>query len=280
MIQNHALQDWQCLVSGNLDNKPIFSLIDTGSSISLLDGQLYYSLSLVPLLQPIPFSVSGADGKPQIALRKTFVSIAIDSDIFWVQLVVTKNILLPVVLGIDFLQTHVGVISFPTNQLYLTNPSPKPNDSHINTNHTHNTHTPPMHTRNTYHLHPRTFVHSNQPYHMIITEPVTIPPRRNAIMIITEPVTIPPRRNTIMTIPCDLPVPENTYSSHLNSILLNNQFIMHLLQSMLKMTLTSAFYQPQWPRSCYPEAQLCWSHGKSPRIRPTYVLRKHFPRIS
>ena len=161
------------------------------------------------------------------------------------QLVVTKNILLPVVLGIDFLQTHVGVISFPTNQLYLTNPSPKPNDSPINTNHTHNTHTPPMHTRSTYHPNPRTFVHSNQPYHIIITEPVTIPPRRNAIMIITEPVTIPPRRNTIMTIPCDLPVPEITYSSHLNSILLNNQFIMHLLQSNLKMTLTSAFYQPQ-----------------------------------
>ena len=57
VIQNHALQDQQCLVSGNLDNKPITILIDTGSSISLLDEQFYYSLSSVSSLQPIPFSV-------------------------------------------------------------------------------------------------------------------------------------------------------------------------------------------------------------------------------
>ena len=58
VIQNHALQDWQCLVSANLDNKHITVLIDTGFSISLLDEQLYYLLSLVPPLQPILFSIS------------------------------------------------------------------------------------------------------------------------------------------------------------------------------------------------------------------------------
>ena len=63
VIQHHALQDQECLVSGSLDNKPITILIDTGSSISLLDKQLYYSLSSVPPLQPLPFSVSGADDK-------------------------------------------------------------------------------------------------------------------------------------------------------------------------------------------------------------------------
>ena len=58
---------------------------------------------------------------------------------FQVQLVVTRNILLPVVLGIDFLQTHGGNINFPTNQLYLTNSSPKPADQPINANRIHNT---------------------------------------------------------------------------------------------------------------------------------------------
>ena len=82
VIQNHALQDRQCLVSGSLDNKPIFILIDTSSSISLMDEQLYFSLSLVPPLQPIPFSVSGTDNKPLIALGKTVISIAIDDAIF------------------------------------------------------------------------------------------------------------------------------------------------------------------------------------------------------
>ena len=42
VIQYHALQDWQCLISGSLDNKPIMILTDTGSSISLLDEQLCY----------------------------------------------------------------------------------------------------------------------------------------------------------------------------------------------------------------------------------------------
>ena len=118
----------QCLVSGTLDHKPITILINTGSSISVLDEQLYCSLFFVPLLQPIQFSVSGAgaDDRPLIALGITSLSIAIDDNTFQVQLVLTRNILFPVVLGINFLQTHGGIISFPTNQLYLTNSSPNP----------------------------------------------------------------------------------------------------------------------------------------------------------
>ena len=84
-----------------------------------MDEQLYYSLSLVAPLQPILFS----HDTPLIALGKTVTSIAIDDATFRVQLVVTRNILFPVVLGIDFLRTHGGIISFPTNQLYLTNSS-------------------------------------------------------------------------------------------------------------------------------------------------------------
>ena len=193
MIQNHALQDQQCLVSGSLDNKPITILTDTSSSISLLDEQLYYSLSSVPPLQPLSFSVSGADDKPLIMLGKTFISIAIDKDTFQVQLVVTRNILFPVVLGIDFLQTHGGIMNFPTNQLYLTNPSPKPTDPPINANHIHNTYTPPIHTPNTYHSSSRLTVHPNPSYHVV-----------NA-----APVSIPTRTNTIMTIPCTLPRSKN-----------------------------------------------------------------------
>ena len=117
VIQNYALQDRQCLVSGSLDDKPITILIDTCSSVSPLDEQLYYSLSFVPPLQPIQFSVSGADDKPLIALGTATLSIAIDDNTFRVQLVVTRNILFSVVLGINFLQTHDGIISFPTNQL-------------------------------------------------------------------------------------------------------------------------------------------------------------------
>ena len=86
-------------------------MIDTGSFISLLDEQLYCSLSFVLLLQPIQFSVSGADDRPLIALGITSLSIAIDDDTFQVQLVITRNVLFSVVLGIDFLQRHGGIIS-------------------------------------------------------------------------------------------------------------------------------------------------------------------------
>ena len=188
VIQNLVLH-----VSGNLDNKPITILIDTGSSTSLLDELLYCWLSSIPPLQPIPFFVSGADDQPLIAQGKIFISIAIYDDTIPVQLVVTRNILLPVVLGIDFLQTRGGVINFPTNQLYLTNPSPKPIESLINTNHTHNPYTPSMHTPSTYHPHPCTSTQPNQPYHIISNEPVTITPRAN----------------TLMTIPCALSCSRN-----------------------------------------------------------------------
>ena len=97
------------------------------------------------------------------------------------QLAVTRDILFPVVLGSDFLQTHGGVMSFPTKQLYLTNPSPKPTESPLNNSHTQNPYTPSMHPPNTYHPHPRTSTKPNQPYHIISNEPVTIPPRANTM---------------------------------------------------------------------------------------------------
>ena len=121
------------------------------SSISLLDEQLYCLLSFVPMLQPVQFSLSGADDRPLIALSTTLLSIAIDDNIFQVQFFVTRNILLPVVLGIDFLQTHGRIISFPTKQLYLTTSSSKPADKPINTNRIYNKYTPPIHTPIPYH---------------------------------------------------------------------------------------------------------------------------------
>ena len=142
-------------------------LIDTGSSISLLNEQLYCSLSFVPPLQPIQFSVSGADDRPLIALGITSLSIAIDDNTFQVQLVVTRNIPFPVVLGIDFLQKHGGIISFPTNQLYLTNSSPKPANQHINANRIYNTYAPPMYAPKRYHPHSR-MAAPPKPYHVIM----------------------------------------------------------------------------------------------------------------
>ena len=161
VIQNHALKDCQCLVSCTLDHKTITILIDTGSSISLLDEQLYCLLPFVPPLQPIQFS--GADDRPLIALGITSLSIATDDNTFQAQLVVTRNILFPEILGIDFLQIHGGIISFPTNQLYLTTSSCTPADQPIDPNRIYNTYTPPIHASTSHHPHPR------------ITVPPTIP---------------------------------------------------------------------------------------------------------
>ena len=72
-------------------------------------------------------------------------------------------------------------MSFPTKQLYLTNPSPKPTESPLNNSHTQNPYTPSMHPPNTYHPHPRTSTKPNQQCHIISNEPVTIPPRANTM---------------------------------------------------------------------------------------------------
>ena len=212
VIQNHALQDWQCLESGSLDNKLITILIDTGSSISLMDKQVYYSFSLVPPLQPTPSSVSSIDDKPLVALGKTAISIAINEAMFQVQLVVTRNVLFSEVLRIDFLRIHGWVISFPTNQLYLTNPSPKPVDSSVNTNHLHNTHT----------HHPCTHLTHTSHTHASLSTP-----NRPSPIISIEPVTIPARTNIIMTTPCAHPR-SIAYLSHHSNILLTNQFNTHV----------------------------------------------------
>ena len=194
VIQNHPLKDHQCIVSGTLDHKPITILIDTGSSISLFDEELYCLLSFLPPLQPIQFSVSGADDRALIALGITSLSIAIDDNTFQVQLVATRDILFPVVLGIDFLQTHGGIISFPTNQLYLTNSSPKLSDQPINANRICNTYTPPMHAPKPYHPRSRITV-PPKPYHVINTAPEAMPSRTDTIVII--PCTLPRSKNSL-----------------------------------------------------------------------------------
>ena len=132
------------------------------------------------------------------------------------QLDIARNILFLVVLGIDFQGVFFFnfelIISFPTNQLYLTNPSPKPADPPINTDHIHNTYTPPIHTPNTYHPSSQITVHPNQPYRIINIETITIPARANIVM----------------TIPCTLTVPEIPYSSCRNNILSTNLPNLHL----------------------------------------------------
>ena len=129
------------------------------------------------------FSVSGADDRHLILLGITSLLIAIDDNTFQMQLVVTRNIFFPVVLGIEFLQTHGGITSFPTSQLYLTNSSPKPADQSINANHIYNTYTPPMHAPKPYHPHSCITVLA-KPYHVINTEPVSIPAGADSMMTI------------------------------------------------------------------------------------------------
>ena len=186
-IQNHALKDRQCLVSGTLDTQTYHDF----DRYRFLYKPLGWTTTTytVPPLQPIQFSVSGADDRPVIALGITSLFIAIGDNTFQVQLVVTGNILFPVVLGIDFLRTYGGIISFPTNQLYLTTSSPKPADQPLNTNRIYNTYTQSIHAPTSYHPHPR----------------ITVPPKHSYHVINTAPVTIPARTNTIMTIPCTLP---------------------------------------------------------------------------
>ena len=152
VIQNHALKDRQCLVSGTLDQKPTTMLIDTGSSISLLDEELYCLLSFSPPLQPIQFSVSGADDMPLMALAITSLSIAIDDNTFQGQLVVTRNIHFPVVLGIDFLQHTVELSVFQLTSYTSLAPLPNPPTS-ISTPipSTIHTHHPCMHPSHTIH---------------------------------------------------------------------------------------------------------------------------------
>ena len=180
IIQNHVLKDRRCLVSGTLNHKPITILIDIGSSISFSDEQLYCLLSFVPSLQPIQFSVSGVDDRSLIALGMTSLSIAFDDKTFQVQLVVTRNILFRVVLGINFLQIHGGIISFPTNQLYLTTSSSTPADQPINPNRIYNTYTPPIHAPTSHHPHPRITVPPTIPImslilHQSLSQPEKIP---------------------------------------------------------------------------------------------------------
>ena len=89
-----------------------------------------------------------------------------------------RMLLFPVVLRIDFLQTHDGIISFPNNQLYLTNSSPNPAALPINANLIYNTYAPPTNTLPPYHPHSHITLSPDQPYHVINTAPVPYHPER------------------------------------------------------------------------------------------------------
>ena len=188
VIQNHALKDCQCLVSCTLDHKTITILIDTGSSISLLDEQLYCLLPFVPQLQPIQFSVSGADDRPLIALGITSLSTATDDNIFQVN-VLLREISFSLWYWESTSCKHMVELSvFQLTSYTSLPPLPHPPTSLS------------MPIAST--IHTRPHIIPSPSLHNCIPQP-------SYRVINTAPVTNPARTNTIMTIPCTLPRPVN-----------------------------------------------------------------------
>ena len=100
-------------MSDKLVNKIVSILIDTSSSISFLDEKLKYSLSSISPLQLIELAVLDTDDKRPISLDKTVLPIAIDDDdTFVLHLIVTRNMLFPVVMGINFLFSNYSTIFY------------------------------------------------------------------------------------------------------------------------------------------------------------------------
>ena len=192
---------------------------------------------------------------------------------FRCNLLLQDIILFPVVLGIDFLYTHGGIISFPTNQLYLTTSPPTPADQPINTNHIYNAYTLPTHAPTPHHPHTRITVPSNHTYHVINTAPVIIPARTN----------------TIMTIPCTLPHSGNylfepsarnfaDHPVHCTPVIINAAMTTYLSTSLIIVTVTLLY-----PNTLMSEP---WKKSKNhieiaylPMLPQNRLVKTYYPNV-
>ena len=134
---------------------------------------------------------------------------------------------------------------------------------------------------------------------------ITIPPDQPYHVINTGQVTIPPRTNTIMTIPCTLPHSGNylfepsqqhfvdhpvQYTPVIIDAANDNLPVHFINHSDHEIVIPKAQLCWSYGKSSrvnhsdheivIPKAQLCWSYGKSSRVRPTHSTYQHFPRTS
>ena len=107
-------------ITGHLANSEVPFLLDTGASITLLSEGTYNSLKFdkQPILEPIRFPVTQADGNPLHILGKTYIVLTFGNESRRHEVFVA-NIQSPAILGLDFIQSHQCKIDFSSNMFGL-----------------------------------------------------------------------------------------------------------------------------------------------------------------
>ena len=114
------MEEPSLFVTAWIKDKPIECLIDSGASISVINYQEYKSRKSA-LLKPIskytrPICV--ANGQTVEAPGLAHMPLEIDNDHFEVPLVIA-DISVPLILGMDFIKRHLGIIDSTRNEIIL-----------------------------------------------------------------------------------------------------------------------------------------------------------------
>ena len=189
-------------------------LIDKGCPISLLDQQLYYSLSLVTGTHTVfNFNFNLLLHWVKHSYPLLSATTYFECNLFWREISFSLWYLESIFYR-HLVELSVFQLTSYNSLTSLLNPPSYLSTLITSTTHTHHPCTCPTHTTHTHTYNPysRITVHPDQPYHIINNE--------------TE--TIPARTNTITTIFCAFLHSEITYWSHQSNIFSTNQCNTHL----------------------------------------------------
>ena len=106
------------LISGKINGHQVKMLVDSGSVANIIDCLLFDKVKATEnKITPTTMKLVGADSNYLEVLGETSMEITVDDQVFTTKLVVTKNLIQPLILGINFLKKYKGVLDFATNQI-------------------------------------------------------------------------------------------------------------------------------------------------------------------
>ncbi|KII66753.1 hypothetical protein RF11_13344 [Thelohanellus kitauei] len=103
---------------GYIYSIPINASVDTGSSLSFISEEMFQIVSRVTsniVVSPCEKLSSAADNTTLQTIKTVYVELCLDGHVFTHSFYVTRGLIIPMVLGVDFLLKNRAVLDFESN---------------------------------------------------------------------------------------------------------------------------------------------------------------------
>ena len=120
-VATAAVRSSAAVLKGNIGNREVEMMLDSGSTVSLIQERIATSLPAVKQLQASnEWQLASAAGEPIPVVGRVVLPVQVGGVRAEHQMIVVRSLITQVILGIDFLQKHGLVLDFTTMPVNIT----------------------------------------------------------------------------------------------------------------------------------------------------------------